>query len=378
MIGQSVDKGTDIAVDPFRALVFPNAIREQRRRAGYESLLALSALLPHIPYIRLSKIERGEVIGKASELLEIAGALNVAPQSLLCDVEAPDFNLALWAGLRGEPISISREAEELAMLLAAAFRARRVADPDLTLARLQADFNLPAVIVSRIENAAKAPDRWNAATMESICRVLEVGNARELMEMLRTAHATGHLSPWLARIPGAADREAKTRAAIAKLRSDLDHHTQLPARNLRPPLARVAEPKAPPPRPASAPMAAPPTQKLIIYGAPAIDGCIDPAIRGEEIIAPANVGPRAYALRMGRPTLGSAIPGHAVLIVDPDRFPAQGGLAVVSEGALVRVVSITVDRDGRMLGHSVNPEKEIPLDTLAAGELAMVTAVLLG
>jgi len=347
--------------------VFPNAIREQRRRKGWESLLTLAGSLPHIPYIRLSKIERGEVVAKAAELQVIADVLGVDVNALLIDVDAPDFSIAMWAGLRGEPLNIDHEREELAMLLAAAFRARRAGKPELTLARLQSDFGLPAVIVSRIENAVKAPDKWNAATLTGICAVMEVASAKQLVALLQMEFEEGTLDDWLLRIPNADERKARTSGRIAALRAELAQGSIREA-----PLRPVAK---------SVDIAVH-AVKLPVSGISVGDGLIDP-LSGQLpansfVVAPVGAGPRAYALRMGRATLGAALPGHAVLIVDPDRFPAQGGLAVLSEGDMLRVLAVTTDRDGRLIGHSLNPEKAVPLDEVCAADVAMVTAVLLG
>ena len=62
-------------IDFYRAIVFPNRVREQRQRHGFAKLLRLSAGIPEIPYIRLSKIERGEVVARPDELRRIAAAL---------------------------------------------------------------------------------------------------------------------------------------------------------------------------------------------------------------------------------------------------------------------------------------------------------------
>jgi hypothetical protein len=58
-----------IVPDRYRAFVFPNRVREQRRAHGLQKLMALGERLPDIPYIRLSKIERGEVVARADELI---------------------------------------------------------------------------------------------------------------------------------------------------------------------------------------------------------------------------------------------------------------------------------------------------------------------
>lgn len=350
--------GAAIMIDPYRAVLFPNKVREQRRRAGLNSLLMLAERLPDIPYIRLSKIERGEVFARTSELRMIAAAIDLAdPGALLMDVESPDFSITAWAGLGRDPGDADRKSEELAMLLAAAFRAQRAGDPELTLARLQDDYGLPAVIVSRIENAAKPFDRWNAETLTSVAHLLGAGDRRGLADHLRALHEQGVLTEWLARIPGAREREHRTRERIRTLRAEL---AQPPPR----PVARGAREE---------------TERLLpVLGVPLGDGMIDPFPGSQKIAPPPDSGPNAFALRMCRASLGPLLPGHAVLIVDPDRCPVQGGIAVLREENGLRVLAVTTDRDGRLYGTSSNPEKEIALDTALPGELAMVTAVLFG
>ena len=67
-----------------------------------------------------------------------------------------------------------------------------------------------------------------------------------------------------------------------------------------------------------------------------------------------------YALRMCRPSLGAAIPGNAVLT-------EENGL---------RVITVTIDREGNMHGHSAVPEMQISLDAMPRDRLAAVTAIL--
>jgi len=372
---------------------FPNAIREQRKRAGFNSLLALSQQLPAIPYIRLSKIERGEVFAKAQEIIALAGQLDLKdPSRLLVDVEDANFSLPLWAGLRGESVALNREAEELAMLLAAAFRARRGSAPDLTLAKLNADYGLPAVIISRIENAAKPFDRWNAETLSGVCRVLGIEDSRALASHLRIQYESGALTEWLKRIPGAPEREARTRERVAALRTELQRIGKNSAggTNRADALYPVQARHDPPPAPGSAQngMASGPAAqasaatvtniRLPVLGIPLGDGVIEPYPNPQYIMAPAGSGPNAYALRMCRASLGAAIPANAILIVDPDRSPLQGGIAVLRVENGLRVLTVTTNRDGQLYGHSSNPEKELLLDAIAPSELAMVTAILLG
>lgn len=357
-----------IATDPHRLFLFPNAMREMRRRAGCGSLLDLSRLLPSIPYIRLAKIERGEVFAKASELAAIAAALGIDnPAALLIDVEDPNFSVALWAELRGERLALNRAGEELAMLLAAAFRARRASDPELTLARLQGDYGLAPVIVSRIENAVKPIDRWNADTLSAIAAVLGIDSPKMIGKHVLGAWESGVLDAWLARIPGAREREARTRERVRALRTEL---ARLPAAQGE---ARTGRPAM-----ASSPSLASSAGRLQVQGVPLGDGLIEPYPNPQHVAPPPGTGPKAYALRMSRASLGAAIPAHAVLIVDPDRTPLQGGLAVLREEKGLRVLSVTTDSDGHLYGHSSNPKKDIPLDAVPTSALAMVVAILLG
>jgi hypothetical protein len=89
--------GGEVRIDLHRAYIFPNRMRDQRRSHGYPKLLRLAAALPEIPYIRLSKIERGEVVARPDEVRRIAGALGIAPAELLLDIDGRGFDIAVWA-----------------------------------------------------------------------------------------------------------------------------------------------------------------------------------------------------------------------------------------------------------------------------------------
>ncbi|KQS04535.1 hypothetical protein ASG11_09970 [Sphingomonas sp. Leaf357] len=95
---------------------------------------------------------------------------------------------------------------------------------------------------------------------------------------------------------------------------------------------------------------------------------------GLEIEGLAEAGSRSFGVRVGRATLGGGLPGNATVIVDPDRFPQPGGLALVRESNGYRVLSVAVGRDGAMIGYSVTPEREVALDGLAPEDMASVVA----
>lgn len=356
-----------VMVDTHREFVFPNRVRELRRRRGLTTLLGLSALISDIPYIRLSKIERGEVFARATELQAIAAALEVAPDALLLDIDAPDFDLARWA----EPFrdqSVDAGELQFAIKLAAAIKVRRAGDRALTVAALERDYGIPPVILSRLENAQKPLDRWNAATVQAVCRLLGADNPRALRAAVEARWRDGALDGVVETIADPAARIAKSRARIAALRAELGGGA-----------AAVAEPEASPPRArgrAAPPVETTPVRVLPVLGAPKPGGLIDPVPQpGPGVEAPAAAGPRAFALRVCRPTLGPGLPAHGIVVADPDAWPAAGGLAVLREPEGDRLVSIGFDRNGAMRGISLNPDLDIPLDARDPSDIAAVLAV---
>lgn len=362
-----------IAIDPFRGFVFPNRVREQRQRHGYPKLLALAAALPEIPYIRLSKIERGEIFARADELRRIGIALGVDPVALLVDVGDPAFEIARWS----EPFRDTRPAEideeRFAVMLAAATRARRTGDAALTIATIDRDFGIPPVILSRIENALKPLDRWNEATRKALCRLFGVKNEAALRELVERRRRDGDLDAFLGDIANPAQRVTRTRQRVDRLRDELAQGDD----------GSVVEATAPPatasavPAPAAAIGTAfdAPRRRLVpVFGSPLPGGLIALAPTGSMVEAPAVAGPSSFGLRVCRPTLGGGLPGHATVIVDPDRFPAAGSLAVIREGTDYRLVTTTLDREGRMKGFSLTPDVEVAIDALDPKSVAAVIA----
>jgi transcriptional regulator with XRE-family HTH domain len=350
----------EVPVDLYRCFVFPNRMREQRRAAGHGKLLRLATSIPDIPYIRLSKIERGEVVPRAEELRRIAAALGIAPADLLLDMDAPGFDIAAWAEpfLDGAPVDLAEE--RFAVLLAAALRARRTGDPALTIATIERDYSLAPVNLSRIENAQKTFDRWNAATHHALYQLLRVADEAELRDYIATLHASGGLDGFLAGIASPAARHERSRARIAEVSAALQ-------------AGEVAHA----PVVAPLPMTGAVSIRLVpVLGAPLAQGLIADTPTAEKAEAPHAAGPRAFGLKVCRATLGGGLPGQAVVIVDPDRSPAPGGLAALREEGGWRLLSVGSDREGRMIGYSCNPELEIALDDCDPSRLAaLVSAV---
>lgn len=356
------------AIDFHRALVFPNHVRKFRKQLNIGSLLELSERVDGITYIRLSKIERGEIFARANELRALAGGLGIEPEDLLVDVDDPAFDIAAWAEPLHGAAPADVEAERGAVLLAAALRARRGGDPALTIAVLEHDYGIAPVVLSRIENALKPLDRWNEDVRAALRRLFGAADDAALLAQVEALHAGGALDPVLPLVANPEIRLAKSRARIAALREELAAPASAPATSV--PDAPVARIEVPATIDAETAL----VRLLPVFGTPLPDGLIALTPTGGVVEAPRNAGPRAYGLRLGRPTLGAGLPGRATLIVDPDRYPATGGLAVIREDGALRVLSVTADRHGRMLGYSQNPDLEVAIDALDPSAVGAVLA----
>ena len=296
----------DIVLDPYRAFIFPNRVREQRQRRGLQKLMALSNHLADIPYIRLSKIERGEVVARADEMIRIARVLDIAPEDLLLDVDVRGFDLAHWAEPFCDMAARNEADEREAVLLGAALRVRRNQDRALTIAVLDRDYGLPAVILSRIENAQKPLDRWNSTTLASLCRVFDVSSVPALQERIAAQFARGDLDGFIRAVADPQVRVARTRERIAALRAELSAR----AGDASPPKASSPIPQTPSPRPAATDR----PRELRVHGTPLAGGLIGFTETETMIEAPARAGPRAFALRVCRATLGAGLPANAVVV----------------------------------------------------------------
>lgn len=351
-------------------------------------LLQLAARLPHIPYVRLSKIERGEVVAKAGEILAIAETLAVRPDDLLIDIDDAGFDIRRWAADLQDWEAVDPEEDRFAVILAAALRARRDEDGALTIAVLERDFGIAPVILSRLENAQKVLERWNRQTIGALCRLFDVPDVLALRAHILSRHRMGQLDPYLNLIANPALRMDKSRARIAALKQELAEgktvspkpKTPQPRRLVPFSLAEEGDAGAPPSPSSHLPGQAQddPAQdramiRLVpVFGAPLADGLIARIATGETVEAPRRAGPQSYGLRVCRSTLGPGLPARAIVVVDPDCAPSAGGIVVSREAGGLRLLMVTFDRNGRMIGYSQTPDKEIILDGLDPAALATV------
>lgn len=333
-----------VPTDPYRAFVFPNNIRELRRRAGHQKLIGLAHRLPGLTYIRLSKIERGEVFARANELVEIAGVLGVVPDALLLDIDDPGFTVENWAAPFADAVLLDPDRERFAVLLAAAVRHVRSTDRTLTIQAIADQHGIAPVNLSRVENAQRHFEDWNAPTRLAIAALLGTASEAALRARVDQLHRAGELDPWLSSVSDPDERMRRTRERIATLRAELRGDATPPA----PPAAaesRSYESMA----------------TIGVRGVAGADGLVIDQETGERIAVPQGCGPRVIALRMCRATLGAGLPGQAILFIDPDRYPVAGGLAAVREAGGFRILAVAASMDGALIGHSQFPQRTLPI-----------------
>ncbi len=346
-----------VPVDPYRAFIFPNHIRELRRRAGYQKLIGLAHRLPGLTYIRLSKIERGEVTARAHELIEIASVLGVTPDALLVDVDARGFSIEDWAAPFVSAPILDLEREQFAVLLAAAVRQLRSTDRALTIQAIGERHGIAPVNLSRIENAQRSFEEWNAPTRLAIAALFGTASEAALRARIDQLHRSGDLDPWMASVSDPEARLFRTRERIAALRAELRGEAAGSAASPAT-IATVGDPSA----------------TIPVRGIAGPDGLVLDQETGERIPPPPGCGVQVIALRLCRATLGAGLPGQAILFIDPDRYPVAGGLAAVREPGGFRILAVAAGMDGTLVGHSQSPPRALPLNELTQDEVHAVVA----
>lgn len=337
-----------------RSAVFPNAVRDVRRRRGFSTLREFDGKVD-VTYTRLAKIERGEIFPTGSEMRSIARGLGVPVGSLLLDQNDPEFDRESWARDHIEAKLAHRGGGLEAMKLGAAMRVRRQA-----LGRSTTDmksFGLPAATVSRIENADRPIQRWDAGTQKGIAKVLGARGAAAAMEKVAAMFEAGELDAMLHTLFSPEAMEERNRKRLKTLL------TELPGKKV----ARML-------------------QDLDSVGAeidvmacvPAADGGF--SITGSErrVAVPANAGRASFAIEVAEAVLGPGLPVDTVVVADPDQAPVAGDVAVIlaSDRSEVRLLSVSDDGDG-LIGFSMAMDQTVRMDALPEGSIVarMVAAV---
>jgi hypothetical protein len=329
---------------PFVA--FPNRIRELRRARGFYRLRTLAEAVPSIPYIRLSRLERGESFARPDEIRSIAAALSVPATDLLPDPAMPP---ATVAGI-GAPLAIIGEPDT-PRKLAAAIRLLRKGR--WTVSELHRRFHVPPVILARLEAGSRPLERWNDATRDALRRMFQVTDDAALVDLIKHKFASGELAEELAALNDPGPRTARRSRRMAALRRELGGDKVAMG-------ARIdGEPR-----------------QLQVVGSPLAGSIIAPTpVGGLAVDAPRRAGPSAFALRVCAPTLGLGLPSHAVVIADPDVPALPGGIAVLKVGGGYRIMALGFGRGGAVRGLTVAPPLDIPFDGLDPADLSAVIAV---
>lgn len=337
-----------------RSTVFPNAVRDVRVRRGFDTLRAFDSKVD-VTYTRLAKIERGEIFPTADEMKSIARAMGVPVGSLLIDQNDPAFNREEWAREHIEASLSHRGGGIESMKLGSAMRVRRLALGRSTTD--MKDFGLPAATVSRIENADRPIERWDASTQKGIAKVLGVrGNAGvtrkvsemfeggELDDMLHNLFSpeaiqernNKRLKSLLAELPG---------KKVAKLLQDLDVNSD---------------------------------ELVVMSGQSGGHGSITISASDRRVSLPSGAGRNSIAIEVAEPVLGPGLPSGTVIIADPDQEVAAGDVAIILSGdrSSARLLSVA-DGEGGLIGFSMAMDSTISLTSLPEGSTLarMVTAV---
>jgi transcriptional regulator with XRE-family HTH domain len=345
-----------------RSTVFPNAVRDVRMRRGYDTLRAFDGKVD-VTYTRLAKIERGEIFPTADEMVSIARAMGVPVSSLLIDPNDPSFDREKWAREHIEASLSHRGGGIESMKLGAAVRVCRLA-----LGRSTTDmktYGLPAATVSRIENADRPIERWDAATQKGIAKVLAThgeksvvrGNAgvtRKVGEMFEA----GQLDDMLHQLfsPEAIQErnnkrlkvllaELPTGKKVAKLLQDLDVDGD----------------------------------EITVLSGPSGDKGVFTISAGDRRVSiPAGAGRSSIAIEVSEPVLGPGLPRGTVIVADPEQSVASGDVAVIlsPDRKEARLLSVQ-NGDNGLYGFSMAMDSVLTFSSLPEGTTIakMVAAV---
>ena len=334
-----------------RSVVFPNRIRKMRKADGYRTLQAfLDVRLLNLTYDRLAKIERGEVVPAADELKEIARALETDVGRLLVDQNDPMFDRERWAREHIESRLAHRGGGIEAMKLGAALRVRRQ-----SLGHATTDmkaFGLSAATVSRIENADRPIQRWDAATQQAIARVFGVDGPREVSrvrQFVDKMYRTGQLDETLRSLFSAeAIRERNDR----RMRSLL---TQLDDPEAKDILVRMDSRLTP-----------------VLTGEAGEDGLMEMRYSGRLTALPENAPRASIAVEVVSEPLGPGLPSGWILIAGPAASIEDGDVVVVlfDNGRTGRILAVR-DTGDSFEGFSIRPRFTMALDELPPGATLM-------
>lgn len=331
-----------------RSTVFPNAMRDVRLRRGFESLKSFDSQVD-ITYTRLAKIERGEIFPTAKEMISISRAMGVPVSSLLIDQKDPAFDREKWARSHIEASLSHRGGGLEDMKLGAAMRVCRLALGNSTTD--MKGFGLPAATVSRIENADRPFDRWDAQTQKGIAQVLatfggaSIKGYTGIRKKVNEMYKAGILDPQLHHL---FSKEAIEERNNRKLKALLE---ELPeGKRVSKLLNDLQESE---------------NDISILVGTKNDDGSFTVHSSSQKVAPPIGAGRNSIALEVVEPVLGPGLPKGTVIVADPEQEVSDGDVAIIlnSSRTEAKLLSIAKDKNG-LVGFSMAIEKPIQISKL--------------
>ena len=344
-----------------RTTVFPNKLRDLRRKAGYEMLTDFirETGLKDINYTRLAKIERGQIFARPDEVIEIAKLLNVEPMSLFIDTVEKDFDRESWARDHTEASLTFRGGTREDMRIGAAMRIRR-RELGLSTTDLKKKYGMPAATASRIENAERPFHRWPDKIRKATAKMMGGASMRDIARTVTAYEQEGRLDAMMAELFSQRSLDQRHNASLLALVQ------KLPGKKAEKFAAKLEQMMA--------------EKGLVDWSAnlSVVAAAGQPDIFSEDQTMPVlegkthdgwtmvsetkktftrNFKAPGIALKLDKPVLGLGIPTSALLVFELiDRSEVKGEMVLaLIDGPRVRVVSARPAGRGFKLAQ-VNPE----------------------
>ena len=328
-----------------RLTVFPNKLREIRREAGYETLkdFVEATKLDAVNYIRLAKIERGQIFPRPEEMLALAEVLKVEPIDLVIDTLDGKFDRVAWAHENIKATLKFSGGNRKDMRIGAALRVRRriLGIPILSL---QA-FGLPAATASRIENAERPFERWKPKVQKAVARAFGLRSMDNVEKVIDSYEEDGSLAATMAELfSPEALAERHDNNLLSLLRALPGKKAQRMANKLEEQMAAsgVSLPSA-----FNVARDDEGQEVNLLSSATSLTVYVGKTKDGETELVESNepfsrgIDTPGIAIRLDKPVLGMGLPTSALLVFEEfDRKDVSEGMVLgLMHGSTIRVVS---------------------------------------
>lgn len=370
-----------------RTTIFPNNLREIRRKKGYESLQDFTAAFDFgkLTYTRVAKIERGQVIPRSSEVIDLAKALKVDPIELFIDFTDDSFDSEQWARENVEAKLKFRGGDRDDMRIGAAMRLRRLS---LKLSTTALDrFGMPSATASRIENAERPIERWDLRTHKSMYRLFGARSMKSVLAMVDEYDEAGKLAPMMYELFSLESLELRQNSQVAGLLKDIPGKK---ARDLQAKLQqKVEESKS---RAGSQDAKAAlriaenatddrdvfelgqSAEALVVYEGETVSGVTRLSPSKDKVER--KSGKACFAMRLDKSVLGLGLPANAMLVFEEiERADIEDGMVIaLINGFSARVVHARAAGRGYRL-QQIDPEWKSTLSVEPSQKVAKMVQV---